>query len=155
MQPMRKGNVLIENIFMLSLLIPMTIQDLREGRVCVRWIAVWGILGAGYHLAFDNWNLLELAAALSTGSVLLLIGWVSRGIGMGDGFLFLAVGGICGGIDCFRLLTESMLLCMTGGFAAHFLGKKGWKDQMPMVPFVLASFAAELVSYYINRGLQA
>lgn len=138
---------------MLALLIPISVQDVKKGQVCIVWIAIWGLLGTGGHLLLEHWELTALLTAFCPGLLLLLIGWISHGIGMGDGFLFLAIGGICGGADCFRLLTESMLLCMAGGVVYHLLRRKGWKERMPLVPFVLAAFAGELVSYLLCGSL--
>lgn len=85
-----------------------------------------------------SYSAAELLFSFFPGILLLALALAGRGVGTGDALLFLAAG-ILWGDSTTQLLLVTFLLAGAAGLILHFAKHRGWKDTMPLAPFMLAA----------------
>ncbi len=136
---------MIEQIIMASLLLVMTVEDIKKQVLNLRWMLLMSLIGIGMNLIMNNWTLQELIMGSLIGIILMIVSRFSHAIGTGDGMLFLAVGLISGWQDCFYILVGSSFLCLPVGLFLRFIRHKQKNDMIPFTPFVLASWFCQIL----------
>lgn len=130
----------MRQILLLELLVCNGISDVRRREISLPSLAVFGGIGILLNLLGQFQSVESLLAGVGVGALLLAAALLTGGaIGMGDGLLLCVAGLYLGGADNLQLLlTGTMLSGLILGTAA-LLGRIGWKDRFPLVPFLLAA----------------
>lgn len=141
---------MIVNIEALVLAVALSIHsywDLRYRRIPIVVTVIAGGIGllcrmiAGAELTEILWGLLP-------GVICLGIGRITReAIGYGDGFLLCAMGMI---LPVDQVLSVGLIAVCLAGLCGLFLlviGRKGRKDTLPFVPFLLVAYFLHCVGY--------
>ncbi|MBQ8637660.1 MAG: hypothetical protein IJ468_00660 [Lachnospiraceae bacterium] len=131
---------MMDKFFMLCLLIPMAVEDIREQKLNFWWMIFWGMAGVIWHLIWKQADWMEIAAAFLPGIVLLTAGLLGKGVGVGDGILFLAIGGIGMAEISFRLLMKSLFLCAGTGLIIRSVKRADWNLRLPFAPFAALGY---------------
>lgn len=121
-------------------------RDLKDQTVYLYIPILAGIVGLVLHLINQEYTIIDILGGAGIGVAVLLIAWIGNEcIGLGDGAMLTASGILLG----FR---ENLALFMTALFltalCAIFLlaGKrKGRKDRIPFLPFLLAAYLLLLI----------
>ena len=121
-------------------------QDLRQHEVSIPSLGIFAAAGILVNLLLKYQSSLELLTGIGSGVFVLAAAAVTRGaIGFGDGLLLCVTGIYLGGSENMQLLMAGLLLCALVLGAGLILGKAGWKQQFPFVPFLcLAQFGRML-----------
>lgn len=130
----------VETALLLAVLLPAAWQDIQTKEVAVTQLAVLAIIGLIWNGIFATHSAVWYAAAAVPGLMLLFLSRMTGAIGDGDGFVFLAIGAIAGGAQAWALMTGALIVCFLGSLIYHTIGKMGWKERIPLVPFVLAVY---------------
>ncbi len=137
-----------EMVFMIIgaalLLIPTTITDLKSRLVPTWYILIIGVIGIILRMILLKTAVWELALGLMPGLLFLAVSLLSKGkIGVGDGWIFVALGGICGfGFTLSAALIALLSAIIVGGILV--LRKKMPKGaEFPFVPFIAGATLLE------------
>ena len=94
----------------------------------------------------------SLLASFLPGAVLLLLAVLGRGIGSGDAALFLTAG-LLWGQETAELAFFTFLLAAAVGLILHFFRHLGWKDSVPMAPFMLISGVGIVIAQLLQAAV--
>lgn len=130
----------MEQTIMALLLIPMTVQDLKNKTLDLVWILAAGGVGMIWNIAWNNWGVRDIAASISLGMILIVIARLKRTIGTGDGVLFLSIGLICGWRECAMLLTGSLVCSLPMGIFLKLIRHKPGDYEIPFTPFIFIAW---------------
>lgn len=131
----------IGQILLLGVLGLGTYWDWKEKQIYLYLPIFAGIVGIILHLVLGEHTWMDIALGMAIGIVVLVISWTSReSIGTGDGMMLIASGAFLGGWGNLELLMIALLLV---GVTALFLivaKRKGRKDRLPFIPFLLVAY---------------
>lgn len=130
------GKVVLLGVFGLG-----TYWDWKEKQIYLYFPILASIVGMILHLIFQEHSWKELLCGMTIGVVVLLVSYFSReSIGMGDGMMLIASGTFLGFWANLELFMIALLL---SGVTALFLivvKRKGRKDRLPFIPFLLVAY---------------
>lgn len=140
---------MLEGIRMMILLLSLFIcawVDWKKEKVCMPFLFMTGIAAVLFHLFLQDSSVYELLSGTLVGAAMLLYALCTKeSIGYGDGCLFVITGLFLGfRKNLLLLLLAAVMTGITGAFLM-VMRKKGRKDRIPFIPFVLASFVLLLV----------
>lgn len=118
----------------------LAIQDIKRKQISVWFPIVISIGVLIVRLIQKDITCAGLLFACIPGGSILVLSRIWKGIGAGDGVVFLAIGCMLGGTMCIQLLFITLLLCMIAGIVAGVFFHKGKQYELPMVPFVALAF---------------
>lgn len=130
---------------MLGVLAGFSVYDLKTRKVPLTAVAAAGVAALVYRLCVKT-GILELAAGLVPGLLLLLLAYVTKeSIGTGDGLLLCVVGVFCGLTGTLAVLGTALVLA--AGVAAVLLISKraGRKTELPFLPCLCAGYLLQLL----------
>lgn len=144
-----------EMIFLIRLsfgmaLMAFSIWDLENKRLPV--FPIFYLLAAGILFACmkDVEDLQNTLLGVGMGLLLCAVSRLTGGsIGMGDGLLALLMGLYMGGIFTFLCLCFAFLFSALAALCLICLKKKGKKDSLPFIPFMLAGY---IMANWIQGG---
>lgn len=125
----------------------LSIYDGKKCKVPLIWL-ILGLIIATVTVVWDclshpiKWQWIAMAALLGTlpGLFMLLVGYITRKVGYGDGLVLIAVGILVGYRICFLLVCFSLLL-MSVWCMILLLRKKGNRNtRIPYLPFLTAVY---------------
>lgn len=130
------GKIVLLGVFGLG-----TYWDWKEKQIYLYFPILASIVGMILHLIFQEHTWKELLFGMAIGVVVLLVSYLSReSIGMGDGMMLIASGTFLGFWANLELFMIALLL---SGVTALFLivvRRKGRKDRLPFIPFLLVAY---------------
>lgn len=116
----------------------MSYIDIKEKKIPMKWFVV--LLGiAGIAAIFSNeamWP--DIAWGILPGAGLIMLAWLTRQIGYGDGLALVAVGLLWGLADCIGMLAIGLLLCLFAAIILLIIHKVTRKSKLPFLPFMEA-----------------
>ncbi|MBR3644250.1 MAG: prepilin peptidase [Parasporobacterium sp.] len=134
-----------ERVFMFALLIPLSIQDLREKKVTLAWIIFVALLGGITGLATGNKDIEDFIFAAVPGIILFCVSLLTSGIGIGDAWIVLGIGMIARFADTVRTVVWGLFLCAIFALALKVFFHKPGNCRIPFVPFLLGAYILQLV----------
>ena len=115
--------------------------DWKEKKIYVYLPLVAGIFGIVLHLFNQEYTWKEMICGMMIGVVVLLIAWMSReSIGVGDGMILTASGIYLGFWGNLELLMIALLFAGVTALCLIVARRKGRKDKLPFVPFLLVAY---------------
>lgn len=142
----------MKSIILLFYLILLSVFDWRERRVPVILLAAgvalatgWGLHTCFYEMENLIGNLSKLCFGLIPGCILILLAWLTRKVGYGDGIALLTVGMILGYQNCFALLCFSMLLAAVISGIMLLARRVNKYSALPYLPFLTVTYLAGIL----------
>ncbi len=126
----------------------ISIMDIRKCRVPVGMLAIGGglsvlVLACRYYVGeIDYFNVLK---GILPGALLLLIAFVTKKAGYGDGIVLLVLGVAAGGGKSLLFFGLSLLLICIWSILLLALRKAGHNTKIPYVPFLAAAWLAVMI----------
>lgn len=139
----------MKEMILLVYLVMLSIYDVRECKVPVILLSIGGAVAAGIAVyncwktpAEWQWIVLWYVLGMLPGIFVILMAYISKKIGYGDGITLILVGMLTGYRTCLVLLCFSLLL-MSVCCIGILLCKKGNRNtRIPYLPFLGAVFLA-------------
>lgn len=128
------------------LLVPCTVTDIRKREIPTWYVLLFGALAVVCQLVAGMENVWEMLVGVLPGALFLVVSFLSKGkVGAGDGILLLAMG-IFSGIGFTLTVTLYALIsaAVIGGLIL-IIRRRPRNEQLPFVPFLTASAAAECI----------
>ena len=135
----------MEQFCILMLLGVNSWTDICKKEVSLLTIGIFGILG--FVKAYFCKNLcMGWIASASIGMMVIVISLISDGaVGMGDGFLLLALGTLLSFEELLETFLLGLLFCGFCGIILLLLPGNGKKKEVPFVPFLLLGYIGGLI----------
>ena len=134
--------------YVTGLLLLNGLWDWKKKEICVWSILLSIPVGIGLNLIKGLRSPGEMLWGVGTGAVIILLSLLTRGaLGFGDGLLLCATGVFLGATGNLELMTLGALLCAAVLGTGLLLGRAGWKERFPFVPFL---FLAQLIRLVIR-----
>lgn len=137
----------LENLKYVTLflyLLRMSVEDIRYKSVPYAHLAV----GAGLMLLFylgEPFSVFSLIFGIGTGILLIVCSVLTKGsVGIGDGVI-LAIIGMAMGFSTIYILIYSFLAVSATAFLLLTLAKKQYRYEIPLIPFYLLGFSAQVL----------
>ena len=122
-------------------------EDIRKKEVRLNFVLFFGILGIFLHMLWRMQSIESLLLGMSVGVALLLLSVLTGGkIGIGDAVLLIVTGIYLGLEENLKLFFGGLFLCGMWALGLLLLRKKGRKDSIPFIPFLLAAYMGMLVN---------
>ena len=121
-------------------------QDIKKKQIRLNMVLFFGILGILLHMLWRMQSIENLLLGMSVGVVLLFLSVLTGGrIGAGDAVLLIVTGIYLGLEQNLELFFCGLFMCSMCSLVLLVLRKKGRKDSVPFVPFLLAAYMGMLV----------
>ena len=121
-------------------------QDIKKKQIRLNMVLFFGILGILLHMLWRMQSIENLLLGMSVGVVLLFLSVLTGGrIGAGDAVLLIVTGIYLGLEQNLELFFCGLIMCSMCSLVLLVLRKKGRKDSVPFVPFLLAAYMGMLV----------
>lgn len=121
-------------------------QDIKKKQIRLNLVLFFGILGIFLHMLWRIQPIENLLLGMSVGVVLLFLSIMTGGrIGTGDAVLLIVTGIYLGLEQNLELFFCGLLMCSMCSLVLFVLRKKGRKDSIPFVPFLLAAYMGMLM----------
>ena len=121
-------------------------QDIKKKQIRLNMVLFFGILGILLHMLWRMQSIENLLLGMSVGVVLLFLSVLTGGrIGAGDAVLLIVTGIYLGLEQNLELFFCGLFMCSMCSLVLFVLRKKGRKDSVPFVPFLLAAYMGMLV----------
>lgn len=125
-------------IWTIAFLIICTLTDVKERKINIMFCVINQILMTVLNIFQRDFNVLSVMSGLGIGAMFLLINRISKnGIGMGDVFMIVTIGIVCGGTYTMELVFWSFALCSIYSIICIVLKKISLKSSLPLAPFML------------------
>lgn len=124
--------------WILLLLIPPTVTDLREKKINVLYIFSIALGGAACNILWFDMPFTEILIGVGCGLLFLLVSYFTKEkIGYGDSFLIMALGLMCGGTLTLVSVVAALLLSGILGLILLFIRRIGRKTELAFAPALL------------------
>lgn len=137
----------MQELILLGVLLVISREDLRTGQISGEWLVLLAMLSVVKGITSGMVDSFGLITFLP-GFLLCLISWVSHGsIGMGDGYLFWALGFCLQPLLIFRILMDSFTLAGVYALGISIQNRIQRKNEVDkqagfaMVPFITVAVA--------------
>jgi len=135
---------------LLILLTPCIVTDIRRRELPVGFILIFSMLAAAGNLIFRWIEVRDMLFGAILGILFLLAArFAKRGLGLGDGFLILGAGILCGGEFTVPLLLITFLLTFFGGGGYLLLARRNLRERLPLAPFMGLAGVGECIALMI------
>lgn len=119
--------------------------DIRKREISLWITAVYGLAGITYSIRTGR-NVIDFLIPLSVGMFILACSILTRGqIGMGDGWLLLALGCMLRMESYIQMACIGMLLAAVCSGVLMLVFRKNRKTEIPLVPFLLLGYVGGMV----------
>ncbi len=142
----------MKRMFLLFYLLVLSVFDWREKKVPAALLLAGVMIAGGFGLyncmlGVEDLarSIIELCFGLLPGLFLLLLAWLTRKIGYGDGVVMLTAGLLLGYRSCIALLCFSMLLAALISIVLLALRRANRHTVLPYLPFVTAVYLAGML----------
>ena len=120
-------------------------KDIHTREVSLLTIGIFGILGF-VRACFCELLSIEWFATACIGAFVLALSVLSKGaVGMGDGFLLLALGTVLSFGELLTSFLLGLLCCSIWGIILLFLPGNGKRKEVPFVPFLMLGYIGGLI----------
>jgi len=127
----------------------LSIYDIRSRQIPVALLLVgstFAVLYAVLNIFGQKGTLVECAAALVPGVILLLLAFLTQKIGYADGWLVAIMGLLLGYHQCVEVFFISLFLSGITGLVLLTIKKASGKTKIPYVPFItIALMLAKII----------
>lgn len=131
----------MQKVVVLGLLGLCSLEDVKYKRLTVIYLLMFGIGGVVLHLFAPVCSIYSILWGMLLGIGMILLSIVTRGnVGMGDGILLVVTGVYLGGYGNLELFMIGLLLSALWSLLLLTLKKKGRKEEIAFVPFLLLSY---------------
>lgn len=131
----------MQKIILLGLLGWCSLEDVKQKKLTVLYILMFGVGGVFLHLVAPVCSIYSMLWGMLLGLVLILVSIVTRGsVGLGDGILLVVTGVYLGGSKNLELFMMGLLLAALWSLGLVIVKKKRGKEQIAFVPFLLISY---------------
>lgn len=115
-------------------------KDFKYREISLILTGIYGIVGLGYSF-WQNRSLYDFMIPVAIAALFLILSVMTSGeIGLGDGWILLALGLMLYTTEYIRMLSISLILtAVYGGFLLVAAGKSR-KTEIPLVPFLLLGY---------------
>lgn len=135
----------MEQICILTFLGINSWKDIRAREVSLLTIGIFGIAGM-VRACFLGTVSMDLVWTACMGTAVIVLSIISKGaVGMGDGFLLLALGTVISFAELLSAFLLGLFLCGFWGILVLLLSGKGKKTEMPFVPFLMLGYIGGLI----------
>ena len=138
----------MQKYVLLGLLSLCTWEDIRQKKVTLIYILMFGVIGVWLHLFAPGCSAASMLWGMVPGAVMIAASWLSHGsIGMGDGVLLAVTGIYLGGLNNLELFITGLLLAACWSLVLLVTGKKKGKEEIAFVPFLLVSYVVMIIRW--------
>lgn len=131
----------MQKIILLGLLGWCSLEDVKQKKLTVLYILMFGVGGVFLHLVAPVCSIYSMLWGMLLGLMLILVSIVTRGsVGLGDGILLVVTGVYLGGSKNLELFMMGLLLAALWSLGLVIVKKKRGKEQIAFVPFLLISY---------------
>ncbi|MCI9136819.1 MAG: hypothetical protein HFH48_04535 [Lachnospiraceae bacterium] len=121
-------------------------EDIKSKELTVIYILMFGIGGMLLHLFCPIHSIYSIMWGILLGVILMVLSWLTGGtIGMGDGILLVVTGVYLGGANNLELFLTGLLLAAFWSLGLLLFHRKGGREKIAFVPFLLAAYLLMLV----------
>lgn len=129
-----------------SMLALCSAEDIKKKQIRLHPVLLFGIFGVFLHMLFRMQPVENMLLGMLVGVTLLILSILTGGrIGAGDAVLLIVTGIYLGFEQNMQLFFSGSLLCGIWALGVLILKKKGRKDSIPFIPFLLAAYMGMLV----------
>ena len=130
----------MQNIILLALLSWCSLEDVKQKKLTVLYILMFGVGGMFLHMVAPVCSIFSILCGMLLGLALIFFSMVTRGsVGLGDGLLLVVTGVYLGGSRNLELLMIGLLLAAFWSLGLVVVKKKKGKQEIAFVPFLLIS----------------
>ena len=131
----------MQKIMLLGLLGWCSLEDVKQKKLTVLYILMFGVGGVFLHLVAPVCSIYSMLWGMLLGLALILVSMVTRGsVGLGDGILLVVTGVYLGGSKNLELFMIGLLLAALWSLGLMVVKKKKGKEEIAFVPFLLISY---------------
>lgn len=131
----------MQKIMLLGLLGWCSLEDIKQKKLTVLYILMFGVGGVFLHLVAPVCSIYSMLWGMLLGLALILVSMVTRGsVGLGDGILLVVTGVYLGGSRNLELFMIGLLLAALWSLGLMVVKKKKGKEEIAFVPFLLISY---------------
>lgn len=131
----------MQKIMLLGLLGWCSLEDVKQKKLTVLYILMFGVGGVFLHLVAPVCSIYSMLWGMLLGLALILVSMVTRGsVGLGDGILLVVTGVYLGGSRNLELFMIGLLLAALWSLGLMVVKKKKGKEEIAFVPFLLISY---------------
>ena len=131
----------MQKIILLALLGWCSLEDVKQKKLTVMYILMFGVGGIFLHLMAPVCSIYSILWGMLLGLALILVSLVTRGsVGVGDGILLAVTGVYLGGSKNLELFMMGLLLAALWSLGLVVVKKKKGKEEIAFVPFLLISY---------------
>ena len=131
----------MQKIILLSLLSWCSWEDIKQKKLTILYIMMFGICGMFLHLLVPVCSIYSIIWGMLLGLALILVSMLTRGsVGLGDGILLAVTGVYLGGYKNLQLFMIGLLLAAFWSLVLVVVKKKNGKEEIAFVPFLLVSY---------------
>lgn len=131
----------MQKIILLALLGWCSLEDVKQKKLTVMYILMFGVGGIFLHLMAPVCSIYSILWGMLLGLGLILVSLVTRGsVGVGDGILLAVTGVYLGGSKNLELFMMGLLLAALWSLGLLVVKKKKGKEEIAFVPFLLISY---------------
>ena len=141
----QKGEIQVEQFCVLAFLGINSLKDLRTREVSMLTVGIFAVCGVVRACLMGN-VCMEWAAAIGIGAVVIALSIITKGaVGMGDGFIMLALGTVLSFRELLGTFLLGLVCCSIWGIILLFLPRTRRKMEIPFVPFLLLGYIGGLI----------
>ena len=130
----------ITKVIVALFLIFETVEDIRKKSVSLLWIVIAGILACGFTIATQNVEVKEILMGLAIGIAVMLLGYFTNCIGVGDGAVLTVIGVLIGGKLSLGVFLIGMTLAAFISLILLLFKRVALKQEIPFVPYMLVAY---------------
>ena len=131
----------MQKIILLALLGWCSLEDVKQKKLTVMYILMFGVGGIFLHLMAPVCSIYSILWGMLFGLALIMVSLVTRGsVGVGDGILLAVTGVYLGGSKNLELFMMGLLLAALWSLGLVVVKKKKGKEEIAFVPFLLISY---------------
>lgn len=139
---------MIRELSVLAMLGICSVEDIKSRRISILQLACFAAEGILCWIFVWKQPLAELFMGVFPGTAVLALAFLSRGnIGTGDGLLLMVLGIFLKPAETLKVLICSVFLSAGYALFLYLVKKKDKHYEIPFVPFVFISAAAELTGF--------
>lgn len=129
---------MLNTIWIIFFLIICTITDTRERKINILFCLINQIGMITIHIFCHDFSLYHVVEAAILSGFFYIVSKISKGgIGMGDVFMIMTIGMVCGMAYTVEILLWSFAICIIFSIAGMVSGKLTLKSKLPLAPFML------------------
>ena len=131
---------IITKAIVVLFLIFETVEDVRKKSISLLWIVITGVLACGFTIVTENVEIKEIIIGIAIGIAIMLLGYFTNCIGVGDGAVLTVIGILIGGKLSLGVFVVGMTLAATISLVLLMFRRVALKQEIPFVPYMLIAY---------------